>query len=283
MSARPRRFALWAVALLLGAAACGPLGFGAEAQTEVPAEPPTAVPQATLPPTELPTATPLPADTATPEPTATETPDPTSTALAEAAVTQAAILEMIAPDLERYGVSAEQGRLGWTHDTVEMRLDQYQERVIDVDYPEMVVGDFVVQADVTWSTTTGIAGCGYAVRADPGLNTNFAYEWFTVRLSGAPLWLFGKFTGQRVGSLISSGDAPTLDVGIDVTNTLAIVGVGRQFTFYINGREVGHATDDELPHGVVAFLAWQESGRTHCRFENGWLWVLDPGGDVQAN
>jgi hypothetical protein len=185
--------------------------------------------------------------------------------------------------MERYGLTTRQGALGWTHEPVTLSLTEFQEHQIEVDYPDLSVTDFVVQADVTWSTSSGLAGCGFAVRAAPGLRTEVYYELLTVRLSGAPLWFFVIQAGEAGGNVIASGDAVTLNMGLDSTNKLAIVGQGSQFAFFVNSFLVGEATDDILREGVVAFMARQESGRTTCTFENAWLWVLRPGSGVQAH
>jgi hypothetical protein len=261
--------------LAVVAVACSPL-FGAL----LPATPTPVPPSAAV--TTTPTSTTAPTSTPTEPPTATATPDQTTIAQTENAATQAAAAELIEPDLQAYGLSTRRGALGWLHRRVDLSVTEYQGYEIVSDYPDLNVADFVVQADITWNTSSGLAGCGFAVRAAPGLKTQFGYQLLTVRLSGAPLWFFVLFTGGTAGGWISSGDAPTLDIGLDSTNTIAIVGIGSEFSFFVNGVLNGHATDADLREGTVAFLARQESGSTRCTFDNAWLWVLTPGSGIQA-
>jgi hypothetical protein len=72
--------------------------------------------------------------TATLAPTLTATPDPAVLAATEAAQAQAevAAIALIEPDLEDYGFSTEQGRLGWAHEPVSLNLEKYQEVQLDI-------------------------------------------------------------------------------------------------------------------------------------------------------
>jgi len=46
---------------------------------------------------------------------------------------------------------------------------------------------------------------------------------------------------------------------------------------YANGDRLGAFTDKTLSEGIVAYMAWQESGQTTCTFTNSWLWVFQGG------
>ena len=97
-----------------------------------------------------------------------------------------------------------------------------------------------------------------------------------IRASGAPAWFFWlDANGDFSNNLAGWRDAPSLDIRLDSTNTVALVGQGSKFTAYINGQDMGSVTDSQLTEGAVGFAASQESGKTTCTFENGWLWILN--------
>ncbi len=263
--------ALPAIALLLSAC-----GLAAPAPTAAP--PPTLAP--TVAPTSAPptavssTNTPLPTNTPVPAPTETPTPDPAVLAAAQTAEAQAAAVAAIEPDLQRYGFSSDQGSLGWVIETVTFELENYMENQDAVDHADVSVRDFVVQADVTWTSTSGLAGCGFVVRQDS--RGQHDYRMLTIRASGAPAWFFWlDENGDFSQNLAGWRDAPGLDIGLGSNNTVALVGQGSNFTVYINGQNMGSIADTQLSEGAVGFAASQESGKTTCTFENGWLWILD--------
>ena len=49
--------------------------------------------------------------------------------------------------------------------------------------------------------------------------------------------------------------APAVKQGFGITNTLRAVVSGSDMTFYVNGEEVGHATDDALRQGDIGLMA----------------------------
>ena len=65
------------------------------------------------------------------------------------------------------------------------------------------------------------------------------------------------------------------DQGSD--NQITIIAQGDKLAVYANGDRLGIFTDHNVSRGVVAFMAWQESGETTCTFTHAWLWVLDKG------
>jgi hypothetical protein len=110
---------------------------------------PTNTPRPTETPT--PTDTPTAAPTNTPAPTHTPspTPDLTATAQAYAAATAEAEAALVRPDLEKIGLSTDGGYLGWKHDPLTIKVDTYMEERPEIDYPEFVAADFVLQTDTT--------------------------------------------------------------------------------------------------------------------------------------
>lgn len=241
---------------------------------------PTPEPTATSTPTNTPapTDTPTPTPTDTPEPTATATATPNRTATAQAKLTataQSALAE-IEPELKKYDLSTDGGYLGWLHDPVDINLNTYLEERYDTDYPDTVVGDFVFYTEMTWNTTTGLAGCGFIIRSEEDFERGKQYRVFMIRLQGLPLWdieyyNLGRFQKSVTGEILSTGALFT-DQGSK--NRITIVVQGNKIATYANGERMGVFTDSKLTEGRIAFFASQESGETTCHFENSWLWVL---------
>ncbi len=208
-------------------------------------------------PTEvLPSVTPLPSIT----------PDAAATANAEATLTP------IRSALASYGIDPNQGRLGWVHNPVTIELNTYGAQDYATDYPSLLTRNFVVQADVTWVTRTGLAGCGFVFRADQEEN----FYGVGIFRGATGVAGFGEYAhGQVVRNGIEFRDAPAVLWRNDETNRLALVAQENTFTLYVNGQFSHQISYTTLDVGVTAFAALSESGTSICTFNNGWLWLLD--------
>lgn len=259
-------------ALLLSSCSVLPI---AAAPTDTP-EPTETPPPPTA--TATPTNTPTPTMTATPTTTATPTatPDRTATAAARATQTAAPILAKIHAEMKRYELSTDEGRLGWFSETFDIKVDTYNEERIESPYPEVTASDFMLGADVTWNTSTGLAGCALVVRAEDDFERGKQYRIYLMRLQGLPLWdieyfAHGQFQRSVTGKIL---DAGPIDSRQGATNKVLVVGRENKLTVYANGDRLGSFTDSKLSQGASAFMAWQESGETTCTFSDAWLWVL---------
>lgn len=233
------------------------------------------VPSAT--PTVMSTLTPTRAPTATPAPTNTPAPTPNKTATAGALATAAAsaILVEIEAELQTVGFSTKEGRLGWIHEPVTLKVGGHLEGKPAVDYPDLTVTDFVIHSDITWESSSGLAGCGFLLRSEPDLILGKQYQFFIMRQAFNPLWDIEYYqNGDYQGSVLWLTDAPALDYASGSTNQVTVVVQKNFMTAYANGQKLGRGVDNRLKQGVTAFLAWQESGETTCVFTNAWLWVL---------
>jgi hypothetical protein len=220
-----------------------------------------------------PTATGAASDTPAPP---TDTPEPEATATVDefALVTQTAeaAIDEIRATLPTYGVGADEGSLGWVHQPVTVEVRTFKEASYASDYPTVIVADFVAQADVTWITDTGLAGCGFMFRADPQTETFYGMGVFR---GGTGVAAFNEWQNGVSARWDRYRDAPTTNPQNGATNTLAVVARGSQFSFYVNGQVVDTVSNADLPLGAVGFAAFSESGTTTCSFSNGWLWVLN--------
>jgi hypothetical protein len=115
----------------------------------------------------LPTATPIPTDTPTPTQTPTATLSPKQIADQRATEQAAQALEVIGPLLESYGFSSAEGQLGfYGEQSIKLSVNEYQG--VDMQFPEPhpQAKNFVVQTDVKWESTGGLATCRLFLRAD---------------------------------------------------------------------------------------------------------------------
>jgi hypothetical protein len=245
---------------LPGAPGADPTATAIPATAAFTAAPPTASP--TAPPTE------------TPAPTETATAIPVNRAATQRAEAEAAQIAAIAPDLERYGLTPEEGGLGWASDPVTIELEEYGEVQAVIDHPTLLVSDFVLQADITWTSTSGLAGCGFLFRHDELAASQ--YQFLAFRLSGAPVWVLWVYEdGLFAFDAAGYRDTPALDVRQGSTNRVALIGRGDRFTVFVNGEDAGSASYNGPEDGATGLLARHESGDTTCTFENAWMWILE--------
>ena len=238
---------------------------------------PTATPMPTE--TPLPTDTPTPLPTSTPTPTFTATPDLTVTAAVQATQARADVIEQIDAELQTIGYSTGRGSLGWiSEDPEEITIRNFNWHEWITLSSGQSFSDFVLKADVTWESTSGLATCGFWFRAESDDIDAEHYKFQTIRLSGLPVWdvEYWKFNQWR-GTISPGGRAistPYLNQEQGSTNTFILVADGSLFAAYSNGHRLGQATITTLRDGLVAYYAWQDSGETTCTFDNAWLWDL---------
>jgi hypothetical protein len=231
-----------------------------------------------------PTSTPLPSATETPPPTDTPTLEPTAThdlpATFEAEITQKAekALEDILVILEEHGYKAEDGQLAWLGSKkIMLSVDTYSSWDFEFIDPDLVVKDFVLQTDVTWESTGGLAACGLVFRADEDLERGAYYEFMTIRLSGLPMWFVDRVDYNTIQDDMTTKYpfSSAINQKQGSTNTYLLIAKENSFTFYANNDRLGTVFNSKLEKGRVAFMVSQESGETSCVFENSWLWTIN--------
>jgi hypothetical protein len=262
-------------------------GCGNEESAETPTLVPvidTPQPSATPAPTDTPqptsTETPLPTDTPTEVPTDTPTPTPDLAATEQALATQqveALIADKIAPELEKLGLSVEDGYLAWSSAAPEnVRVFDYNTRVFSEIGDGLSLGDFVLFTDAAWESTEGLVTCGIIFRAEPEITQGDYYLFQALRLSGFPGWDIELWDGnnfvKNVTDRVQSNRI--IDQGNGATNSYMLVVQGDKMTAYANGTRLRSQYDKRRADGQLAFYAWQNSGESTCTFSNGWIWAL---------
>ncbi len=244
--------------------------------TAAPSPPPTEEVVPTLaPPTDTPLPTNTPAPTPTDTPVPTETPDRTATISARETGTLEAELNQYLTRLEKFGFDRESGRMIYQGEpTIYLTVDSYQEDKLETIIADPIK-DFVLQAEIEWNSTSGLAGCGIIFRAEEDLERGANYQWVMMRLSGAPAWDIEYFRyGEFQYGLMPAQFTAALDERQGAVNRITLIAQGDTFKTYINTTPGMDASDKKLSEGQIALLAWQESGKTTCTFRNVWVWEL---------
>lgn len=238
---------------------------------------PTSTPEPT--PTLLPTSTPTHSPTDTPVPTSTATPDLQATAAAAATKIAAENLGAIKSEIEQLGYATEIGELGWMQiEPIEILVDEYMGYYYHEFAENFVAKDFILKTDITWESSSGLAGCGLIFRSESNFMQGEQYELAFLRLSGLPVWFVmyaddGEYQKDITGPLTAG--AINQDQGS--TNTYMLIAEEGKFTMYINDLRIGSYYDyaNSRLEGEFAFTGWQESGQSSCVFNNTWVWLLD--------
>ncbi len=243
-------------------------------QSTEPTQPPTDTPTLAPTVTNTPTDTPPPTDTPLPP-----TPTPNASATAEVLATQTAetVLSEIQKELERVGVPAGEGHLGWLMtEPVSIKANQHNMTSYSEIEPRLKAADFVIHTNITWESTGGFILCGIMMRAEPNFEKGEHYRFQTIRLSGLPSWDIERWNYNQWQATASNiiVDSRDLDQSNGATNRFTIVARGPVFTVFINDDKPKNVVESKLKEGYFAFMTWQDTGITTCTFSDAWIWVL---------
>lgn len=188
----------------------------------------------------------------------------------------AAVEDWILDAIRAVGLEPNQGTVQWIQNRpIILVTEAYMGVTNEVLDPDLRAADFLLQADITWETKGGLAGCGFVFRSDQNLEQGKHYILAIRRLSGFPSWDIERYDRgqwqQTLGNKVLRADGLRDKNGN--TNTLTLLAEGSSFFVYLNGIRLGVLSDSTLNEGVLAFQAWQESGKTICTFSNAFLWV----------
>ena len=229
--------------------------------------------------TASPTLTRTPLATLIPSRTPTLTPDIDATARAFFDTTptldnldeQAVLQELRALALPT------EGQLAWhSPAAVSLSLKNYNETVFSGTAEEKEFANFILKVEITWTSRTGLAGCGVILRSETPLASGRQYQFSTLRLSGAPAWDLEFFDN---GSLVPALSAEirydrTIQIEQGATNIYYLMARGSELTAIANQKKLGTAPLARLTKGQIGWVGFQESGQTTCVFANAWVWQL---------
>lgn len=224
----------------------------------------------------FPTYTPLPVET--PKPMPTVTPNLAWTATLEAMNMMA---ELDVDVGSNSGFAYEDGYLAWKQTeplVLQMSGPQKDAGILQAVDESINAANFIFRSIVTWNAS-GLLICGLAYRAESDLQKGKQYQFFFYRFSGLPAYQIDVYDLGRFKNTITDvkyADGVEVDASNDSRNEFILAAQDERFTVYINGKRQGdfYDTSKQRSEGMLAFLAWQESGKGHCTFEESWLWVL---------
>ena len=271
------------IALILFISSCSssPQAAEIEPAAELPLATATAEPTSTLEPSPTPLATNTPTilPSETPAPTSTTTPDLQATAAAEATQIAVEKLNGIKAEIERIGYPTDNDNLGWIQgEQFEIVVDEYGGSYYETFADSLVAKDFILKTEITWESSSGLAGCGLLFRSEPNFKQGAQYEIAFLRLSGLPAWEIAYIKEDEFQKSITGIlTAGAIEQEQGSTNSYLLVAEGGKFTLYINDVRIGSYYDyaNSQIEGRFAFTGWQESGETSCEFNNTWVWVLE--------
>ncbi len=260
------------VILLVLVTGCAPL-------KKAPAPTATLAPTATSAPTA--TFTPVPTSTATATntavPTSTATPNQTATAEAKATSAAADMIAKIEPDLKKLGFSTDKGKLGFvSEEPMDLVASSYGEENIHEVSPDNFT-DFILKTDIEWNSTNGFSGCAISFRAAADYDQGGLYWFPLMRLQAAPGYDIEFHQYKQWKATLTNNRTQfsrAIKDGNGDVNTVILVVQGDKFTPYVNGEKLVSGINGKLTEGLVAFSAWQNSGKTECIFSNTWMWLL---------
>ncbi len=236
----------------------------------------TDLPSAT--PTPLPTATATEAPTSTPTPSPTPTVDHAAAASARATASSESANELVRADLEEYGVDPADGKAVWVQKRpVRLKLSSYMETSDSIIDEVGSLSDFVIQSDITWETSGALSLCGITFRAEDDFSMGVQDRFFMMRLQFNPGWTIWRWEYGRFQSFVSGDWLASRDIHDKngSTNVVALVVKGKEIRIFLNHDEQHKMEEPKLVEGLVAFSAFQESGKTTCEFENSWIWAFN--------
>lgn len=196
----------------------------------------------------------------------------------DALATATAVAPILA-ELPTYGVDPATGSPAWLHPPLTLATEGYLQFDYANQFLATLANDFVLSTDITWDTTTGLAGCGFVLRSDGDEEAPNQYMAIATRGGSGSVAFIKQTTGAFLYTEVVSvsGVDPAFDWQNQTTNRLAVVARGDTFTLYTNGTRIQSFTDADYARGLVAMVALSESGRTQCEFNNTWLWLFDAG------
>lgn len=227
-------------------------------------------------PTDKPvsTTTPVPNETYTPFPTVTANPALTTTVEA-----MSVLSELDVHIGSNSDVPYDAGQLAWKQSeplVIDMTGPQKDLGILEPVGESIDAANFIFKSKVTWNSS-GALICGLTFRAEEDLARGKQYQFYFYRISGLPAYKIDVYDLARFKNTISDVKySDHLDYENGKSNDFALVARGERFTVYINGHRQGdyHDTSKQRMDGRLAFLAWQDSGKGNCTFEESWLWIL---------
>jgi hypothetical protein len=154
-------------------------------------------------------------------------------------------------------------------------VNQYGEsKSVPLD-PRSTFSNFALYVEATWESQSGLAGCGIVFHAEENPEGE-QYRFETLRFKGVPVWMvsFWRDGKPQPGGMPESKLNKAINQKQGGTNRYMLVLEEGLLILYANGTELGQVKITERTGGLIHFLAFQESMKTTCTFENAWIWSI---------
>ena len=180
---------------------------------------------------------------------------------AEVAAATAVIEAPIRAELPTYGIDPAYGHVGFIHPPAALVVTGYMQ----FDYVNQFIGtvaqNFVISTDITWDTTTGLAGCGLALRSNGNQETLSQYLVIATRGANGHVVFNSMLDGKAQNAIdyYAYGLDPKFDSHNGTTNRLTVVGRGNTITVFTNGVQIGQAVAGDAPVLVLPPIPSQPS------------------------
>jgi hypothetical protein len=266
-----KRF-LYPIAIIILLPACTPTAPATPTQTPTPLPTNTAVP-----PTASPTIT------ETPTPTYTITPDRPATKAATTSTAIAKMTETAQPMADTIQKLYDEGYLASTDGTY-FQLADFDESWAQIRYYQWWLTDyapqeFVISADAQWWSASDnanwyLSGCGFVFRVIDSSNH------FLVYLATAGRIVVHRVVKDQRYIMGVSNNIPFTLKGDSAQIMMIVQGV--KMTFFVNGQEVFHASDNLLQSqafksGLLGYTLVSGTNKgygTRCKMTNVKLWYI---------
>jgi hypothetical protein len=159
---------------------------------------------------------------------------------------------VIAPavaELPRYGIDPSQGQVAWVHKPVTIDLNGFQQSGYANDYQQITAKDFVMAADIKWSTFNSLSACGFMFRSDGNRNKPNQYMVIITRFATGYLAFTATVNGEmsNIRTFYPYQEDKSFSWLNDATNRLAVVARGPLIDVYTNGVQIGEIDTTKPP------------------------------------
>lgn len=162
--------------------------------------------------------------------------------------TATAIAPVVA-ELPRYGIDPSDGYVAWLHPPVTIDLQGYQQTGYANDFQNITAVDFVIAADITWTTMNSESGCGFMFRSNADTNQPSQYVVLISRLASGQMAFLGMVDGKisNFHSFFPKDRDKVFNWFNGATNRLAVVARGTLIDLFTNGEWIGQVDITQPP------------------------------------
>jgi hypothetical protein len=152
-------------------------------------------------------------------------------------------------ELPFYQIDPSQGYVAWVHNPAKIELNGYQQSGYANDYQQITAKDFVMAADITWHTTSGLSACGFMFRSNGDTNKPTQYMVVITRFATGYLAFTATVNGEQsnMRTIYPYSQDNSFSWLQDATNRLTIVMRDQTIDVYTNTHLIGQIDTTQPP------------------------------------